>query len=70
TMQTALIPIYNIALAMGDILKGDYSMSLIGVVILASLVYGLIALWFAGRTFGNENVVTGQQVKMKDLLRP
>ena len=69
-MQTALIPVYNVALAMGDILKGDYSLSLIGVVIAASLVFGLIALWFAVRTFGNENVVTGQQVKVKDLLRP
>ncbi|MEM6395708.1 MAG: ABC transporter permease [Bacteroidota bacterium] len=69
TFQTALVPIYNVALGMADIFKGDYNLTLIGVVVAASLVYGLIALWLAGRTFGNENVVTGQTVKVKDLLK-
>ncbi|MEL6393614.1 MAG: hypothetical protein AAFR97_12740, partial [Bacteroidota bacterium] len=62
-------PIYNVALGMADIFKGDYDLSLIGIVVGTSLLFGLIALWLAGRTFGNENVVTGQSVNVKDLLK-
>ncbi|MEM8583814.1 MAG: ABC transporter permease [Bacteroidota bacterium] len=69
TLQTAFVPIYNVALGMADIFKGDYDLSLIGIVVGTSLLFGLIALWLAGRTFGNENVVTGQSVNVKDLLK-
>lgn len=68
TMKTAMIPMFNICLAMADIFKGTYNPSLIGVVAFFALLYGLLGLWIAGRTFGNESVVTGEKVDLKSLF--
>jgi len=63
-----MIPMFNICLAMAAIFKGSYSLSLIGLVALFALIYGLAGLWLAGRTFGNESVVTGEKVSLKSFL--
>ncbi|MEM9836992.1 MAG: ABC transporter permease [Bacteroidota bacterium] len=68
-MQTAMVPMFNICLAMAELFKGDYNLTLIGVVAIFALLYGLFGLWIASRTFGNENVVTGEKVNWKSLLR-
>ncbi|PHI20209.1 hypothetical protein CEQ90_08445 [Lewinellaceae bacterium SD302] len=68
TMSTAMIPMFNLCLAMSDIFSGTYSISLIGVTALFALFYGLFGLWIAGRTFGNESVVTGEKVDFKNLF--
>lgn len=67
-MKTAMIPMFNICLAMADIFKGTYSIPLIGVVTLFALIYGIVGLWIAGKTFGNESVVTGEKVDFKNLF--
>lgn len=67
-MKTAMIPMFNICLAMADIFKGTYDIQLIGVVTLFALIYGIVGLWVAGRTFGNESVVTGEKVDFKNLF--
>jgi len=68
TFTTALIPIVNIFLAMGEIFVGDFNSSLIALVALMALVYAALSLWLASFIFGNENVVTGQKVDFKKLF--
>lgn len=65
---TALIPMLNISLGIGSIFKGDYSIALIGMVSGFALLYGFISLWIASKTFGNENVVNGEKVNLKQLF--
>jgi sodium transport system permease protein len=67
-MTTAMIPMFNICLAMSDIFAGTYSISMIGLVAVFALLYGLAGLWLAGRTFGNESVVTGEKVDWKNIF--
>ncbi|MEZ4986505.1 MAG: ABC transporter permease [Saprospiraceae bacterium] len=66
--QTALIPVYNVALAIADLLKGNAQTSLLLLVAGVSLAAGLLALYLASLTFGNENVITGEKVDFKSLL--
>lgn len=68
TTTTAMIPMFNICLALSDIFSGNYDLSLIGLVTIFALLYGLVGLWLAGRTFGNESVITGEKVDIKGLL--
>ncbi|MEL6356033.1 MAG: ABC transporter permease, partial [Bacteroidota bacterium] len=67
TTQSAMIPMFNICLAMAAIFKGTYSLGTIGLVALFALIYGLVGLWLAGRTFGNESVVTGEKVSWRSF---
>lgn len=67
--KTALIPMLNISLAMGSLLASDVSYALVGLVLAMLLVYILLALWFAGRVFSNENIVTGGKWSWKDFWR-
>lgn len=69
TLQTALIPVFNVALAIVSIMKGTLDTSLLAVVAGASLVYGILALYLASLTFGNENVITGEKIDWKALLK-
>ncbi len=68
TSSTALVPMLNIALSIGAILKGTFSPALVGLVALMALLYAVLALFLASLTFGNENVITGEKVSMKKLL--
>ncbi|HMQ63596.1 MAG TPA: ABC transporter permease [Flavilitoribacter sp.] len=68
TSSTALVPMLNIALSIGAILKGTFSPALVGLVALMALLYAALALYLASLTFGNENVITGEKVSMKKLL--
>lgn len=67
-MQTALIPVFNVALAIVAILKGSFDTSMLAVVAAASFVYGILALYLASLSFGNENIITGEKVNWKALL--
>lgn len=67
-MQTALIPVFNVALAIVAILKGSFDTSMLAVVAVASFVYGILALYLASLSFGNENIITGEKVNWKALL--
>lgn len=69
TMQTALVPMLNVALAIAGLFKGDIDPSMLGMVAGISLVYGILALYLASLTFGNENVITGEKVDWKTLLK-
>ncbi len=69
TLQTALIPVFNVALAIVSIMKGTLDTGLLAVVAGASLVYGILALYLASLTFGNENVITGEKIDWKALLK-
>lgn len=64
TTSTAMIPILNICLAIGSVLSGSYSLSLLGLVTISVLFYAGIALFLASRTFNNESVITGQKVSV------
>lgn len=66
--QTALIPVFNIALAILTLFKGNWDPGLLSLVAAAGLVYGLLALWLTSLTFGNENVVTGEKFDWKQLF--
>ncbi len=66
--STALIPMLNIALSIGAILKGTFSAGLVGLVALMALLYAILALYLASLTFGNESVITGEKVSMKKLF--
>ncbi|MEM8523055.1 MAG: ABC transporter permease [Bacteroidota bacterium] len=68
TTTTALIPVVNIFLAMGEIFIGDFNVGLVALVAFMALVYAALALFLASFIFGNENVVTGQKVDMKKLF--
>ena len=67
--QTALVPVFNVALSIVALLKGNFDPALLGVVAAASLVYGILALYLASLTFGNENVITGEKVNFKMLFK-
>ncbi len=67
--QTALVPMFNVGLAISGIFKGNVDPSLLAMVAGASLVYGMLALYLASLTFGNENVITGEKVNWKTLFR-
>lgn len=66
--QTAMIPMLNICLAIGEIFQGSTSLGLIGLVAGFALLYGFFGLWLASKTFGNENVVNGEKVDFKSLF--
>jgi sodium transport system permease protein len=68
TAQTAMIPMLNICLAIGEIFQGSASLGLIGLVAGFALLYGFFGLWLASKTFGNENVVNGEKVDFKSLF--
>ncbi|KAA3624479.1 MAG: ABC transporter permease [Bacteroidetes bacterium] len=68
TMSTAMIPMLNIALALGAVLKGTYDIVLIGAVAASVVVYAALSLWLASKVFRNENVTTGQKVSLKKLF--
>lgn len=68
TMSTAMIPMLNIALALGAVLKGSYDIVLIAAVAASVVVYAALALWLASRVFKNEDVTTGQKVSFRKLL--
>ncbi len=65
---TALIPMLNISLAIGEVLKGSFDTGMVALVALLALIYAVFALWLASKTFGNENVITGEKVSWKALL--
>ncbi len=67
-MQTALIPVFNVALSIVAILKGSFDTTMLAVVAAASFVYGILALYLASLSFGNENIITGEKVNWKTLL--
>ena len=69
TMQTALIPVFNVALAIVSIMKGTLDTGMLAIVAAASLVYGVLALYLASLTFGNENVITGEKINWKALFK-
>lgn len=69
TVKTAMIPMLNISLAMGSLLASDASYEMVALVLAMLLVYILLALWFAGRVFSNENIVTGGKWSWRDFLR-
>lgn len=66
--STALIPMLNISLAIGAILKGGFSTTLVATVAGMALLYAVVALFFASQTFSNENVVTGEKIDFKSLF--
>lgn len=67
-LQTALIPVFNVALAIVAILKGSFDTSMLAIVAAASFAYGILALYLASLSFGNENIITGEKVNWKALL--
>jgi len=67
-LQTALIPVFNVALSIVAILKGNFDTSMLAIVAAASFVYGILALYLASLSFGNENIITGENVNWKALL--
>jgi sodium transport system permease protein len=66
--STALIPMLNISLAMGAVVKGAIDPGLMAMVVGMALLYALVALWLASRSFGNESVITGEKVNFRQLL--
>jgi sodium transport system permease protein len=68
-MSTAMIPMLNICLALGAVLKGSYDIMLIGAVAASVFVYAVLALGLASRIFKNENVTTGQKVSLKKIFQ-
>jgi sodium transport system permease protein len=69
TAQTALVPMFNISLAIAGIFKATIEPAMLGLVAGVSLGYGLLALYLASLTFGNENIITGQKVDLKSLFK-
>lgn len=67
-LQTALIPVFNVALSIVAILKGNFDTSMLAIVAAASFVYGILALYLASLSFGNENIITGEKVNWKALI--
>ncbi|MEZ5042245.1 MAG: ABC transporter permease [Saprospiraceae bacterium] len=66
--STALVPMLNISLGIGAVLKGSFSTALVATVASMALIYALLALFFASQTFSNENVVTGEKIDFKSLF--
>ncbi|RMF03967.1 MAG: hypothetical protein D6772_01370 [Bacteroidetes bacterium] len=67
-IQTAFVPVLNIALAIISLFKGSWDPGMLAIVAVAGLVYGIVALWLTSLTFGNENVVTGENFDWKQLF--
>ncbi|GJM36602.1 MAG: hypothetical protein DHS20C18_56030 [Saprospiraceae bacterium] len=68
-MTTAMIPMLNISLAIGEVIKGGFDVGLVALVALFALIYAVLALLMASLTFGNENVITGEKVSFKGLFK-
>ena len=68
TASTAMIPILNICLAIGSVLSGSYNLGLLAIVTASVIIYALIALFMASRTFNNESVITGQKLSVNKAL--
>ncbi len=66
--STAMVPVLNICLAIGSVLSGSYNLALLGLVTFSVLIYALIALYLASRTFNNESIITGQKVSLKKAI--
>lgn len=67
--STMMVPMLNISLAIGAIVKGSVEPTQMLTVAGMALVYALFALWLASRSFGNESVVTGEKIDWKQLFR-
>lgn len=68
TITNALIPVYNLCLAMVALLKGTAETLPLVLTAASSLVYGGAALWLASRIFSNENVVTGERFSWRQIF--
>ncbi len=55
----AMVPVAGMALAMRDLLGGEFSVGMLALVGVASLGYAGIALWLGARLLGREAVVVG-----------
>lgn len=67
--STAMVPMFNICLAIAAIFKGTLVVKWMAMVVFWGVVYALLALFLASRTFGNENVITGEKVSLKRVLK-
>ncbi len=67
-MDTVFIPMLNTTLALISLLKGSFDLTMLLIVTVANILYGGLALYLASFTFSNENVITGEKVKLKDLF--
>lgn len=68
-VQTAFIPVFNVALSIVAILKGSFDTTMLALVAAASFMYGILALYLASLSFGNENIITGEKVDWKALFK-
>lgn len=67
-ISTALIPVFNICLAIASVFKGTITLKWMVVVAFFALIYAFLGLYLASRSFGNESVITGEKVNLKGLL--
>lgn len=69
SIETALVPILNVSLAFKAIFSGTYELSTIMVVVISCIGYAVLALWFASKVFGDENIITGQKMTFAKLFK-
>ncbi len=68
TSSLAVIPLVNIVLAGRDLLAGQASPILVAVTMVSTIMYGLLALAFASRVFGEDSILTGGMTSWSDLF--
>ena len=70
TSSLAVIPLVNIVLVGRDLLAGHASPILLAVTIVSTIMYGLLALAFASRVFGEDSILTGGKTSWSDMFAP
>ncbi len=59
TLWTAVTPVAGVAFFFRDVMASEVDLLLAGVVLLSTVAYAGMALWFATRAFGSERVLFG-----------
>ncbi len=57
TMQTAVIPVVNVALVVESLFRFEYNYGLFGIVLVSNVVYSLLVVLVLGRIYNSESVL-------------
>lgn len=57
TMQTAAIPVVNVALLVAGLFEFNYNYALFGIVLVSNVAYSLLAIMVLGRIYNSESVL-------------
>lgn len=69
TVPLALAPLVNIVLVGRDLFSGEVNLVLMGLAVVSTCIYGVVALMFAARVFGTDAILYGSRGSWSDWRR-